>query len=116
MGFFDRFRKKKQETVKPSDGRDASYGVYPEHLTESQRLLVAQQHFRIFRDSLNIIQKTATPETFERRYATALREAEIIADLCHGHELGEKMSQMADRLRGEEESLRAAMLARCNRI
>lgn len=115
MGFFDRFRKKKRETVEPSGGRGASYGRYPESLTDTQRLLAAEQHFRILRDSLSIIQKTANPETFERRYALALREADILADLCRGQEMGEKAACLAEKLRREKEDLASAMLDRYHR-
>lgn len=74
----------------------------------------AANHFRIIRESLELINKTTYPSTFFGRYETAVKNAEMVIEIMKQYDASEDAEELLESLIDEKESLVDEFLDRCN--
>lgn len=114
MGLFEIFKKKKKTPQFSPIDPNAGYGEYPDDWPMELKLAQAAQHFQIMRDSVELINKTVYPQTYFYRYKTAMREAEVVINLCKHHKLGKLAADTLAFLRSNRVEVTNDFLDRCD--
>lgn len=99
-------RKLKRNEVLP-------YGVYPKNWSKETKEAQAKRHYNIMRDSLELIEETVSEDTFRNRYEAAIREAQVVINLCGRKGIGLRAGRTLRYLLEEQELLINNFVTRC---
>ena len=94
-----------QEQIKPF-GETASLAEFHQ--------VQAANHFRIIRESLELINKTTYPSTFFGRYETAVKNAEMVIEIMKQYDASDDAEELLESLIDKKETLVDEFLDRCN--
>ena len=89
------------------------YGKYPKFWTKEMKQAQATRHYNILHDSMELLQETVSEDTFRNRYEAAIREAQVVVNLCGRKGIGIRAGRMLQYLTKEREQLVNDFLLRC---
>ena len=92
-----------------------SYGEYPKSWSKELKLAQATRHFKIMKDSVELIEKTLSEDIFRNRYEAAIREAQVVISLCGRTGIGIRAGRVLRYLQSERERLVSEFAMRCAR-
>ena len=92
-----------------------SYGEYPKSWPKELKLAQAARHFEIMKDSVELVEKTLSEDIFRNRYEAAIREAQVVINLCGRTGIGIRAGRVLRYLQSERERLVSEFTMRCAR-
>lgn len=69
------------------------YGVYPRKWSKEMKLAQAMRHYNIMKDSVEMVEETLSEDVFRNRYEAAVREAQVVINLCGKAGIGIRASR-----------------------
>ena len=113
MGLFEKYRRNDKEKRVHKDG--LSYGEYPKTWSRELRQAQAARHFELMKDSVELVEKTLSEDTFRNRYEAAIREAQVVISLCGRTGIGIRAGRVLRYLQSDRERLVSEFAMRCAR-
>ena len=92
-----------------------SYGGYPKTWPKELKQAQAARHFELMKDSVELVEKTLSEDTFRNRYEAAIREAQVVISLCGRTGIGIRAGRVLHYLQSERERLVSEFAMRCAR-
>ena len=92
-----------------------SYGEYPKTWPKELKQAQAARHFELMKDSVELVEKTVSEDTFRNRYEAAIREAQVVISLCGRTGIGIRAGRVLRYLQSERERLVSEFAMRCVR-
>ena len=73
----------------------------------------AAGHFRVIRESLELLNKTTNPETFFGRYETAIQNVKMVIEIMEQYDASDDAEELLKSIMEEKESLVNQFVVRC---
>ena len=90
------------------------YGEYPKTWSKEMKQAQATRHYNILHDCMELLQETVSEDTFRNRYEAAVREAQVVVNMCGKKGIGIRAGRVLCYLLNEKNQIISDFVARCD--